>query len=327
MPANKSKISQHRVPRPLSKRAKLPSTQKSQDFEIRQKSRNRTLKKGNKSGLHSSKEKSVRVASPDIRGVRQTKKSGLGSNSIKKMSLPHKDEKRLRKSSNSVLTEVTGNNIQSRRNLQPDTLYRKNPLDKSKSTKRNVSANQGKFSKQVDDDFEGDDLFSKLNAYSKYCDEAKRLREPSSPQKDLAFNQRGNGRIESNANEQQEFEAEEFLLQKVNKIRQVRRSNIEIDYARLVNPSHRKKPTELRNECTFQPMLSKNSLDLASKLGDAKSRLYTQKSINKSKRQSIEVDSDKSFQPRINERSKYLDKKNGHDRYLRHERLGIMVPF
>jgi hypothetical protein len=74
-----------------------------------------------------------------------------------------------------------------------------------------------------------------------------------------------------------------------------------------MNPKHKKKPAELKTECTFQPMLSKKSLNLASKLGNTKERLYTKKSINYSRTPEKYVNKENTFTPKIGAKSKYID--------------------
>ena len=115
-----------------------------------------------------------------------------------------------------------------------------------------------------------------------------------------------------------------FIEQQLQQFKEKRRRKIkpsEIDYDRLMNPKHKKKPAELKTECTFQPMLSKKSLNLASKLGNTKERLYTKKSINYSRTPEKYVNKENTFTPKIGAKSKYIDQKKGGHALNRHERL------
>ena len=119
---------------------------------------------------------------------------------------------------------------------------------------------------------------------------------------------------------------EEFLAGKVFVHKEKQQVKKTVDLDRLLNPPHKKKASNIDNKCTFQPMLSKNSLDIAAKMGDAKSRLYG-KSKGSATRKKTDLEPDYCFQPQINDRSKFLDKKSSMNKISRFQRLEIMVRF
>lgn len=217
----------------------------------------------------------------------------------------------------------------------------------------------------IDDDmFNNDDLFAKLNQLTKLnkkiehqslidnglIDEEKEdlLENPSielsdvdSEQSDIsipeveAIENNLRSKLDANKNRRKvrdcgkkKDNGKSFIENQLQQFKEQRRRKIkpsEIDFDRLMNPKHKKKPAELKSECTFQPMLSKKSLNLANKLGNAKERLYHQKSINYSRTPEKYVDKENTFAPKIGAKSKYLDQKKGGHALRRHERLLQMV--
>lgn len=132
--------------------------------------------------------------------------------------------------------------------------------------------------------------------------------------------------VATNKNKQQknnsfiEKQLQEFKEQRQRKIRPS-----EIDFDRHFNSKHKKKTTELKSECTFQPMLSKKSLNMADKLGEVSERLYNKKSLNYSKTPEKSANKENTFAPKISAKSVYLDQKKAGYGLTRHERLLQMV--
>ena len=105
--------------------------------------------------------------------------------------------------------------------------------------------------------------------------------------------------------------AEVFLADKIKKFKKKKKFNLD----RLMNPKHKKKTTEIKNECTFQPMLSRRSLTIASKSVSKKinQKRYSRSPTPKAKaiQEYKEFQSNTpTFKPKINSKSKYLDSKN-----------------
>ena len=179
--------------------------------------------------------------------------------------------------------------------------------------------------------FDEEDLFSKLNALTKMnsnMDKVKNSGLDDDSGLGYSSGEPEDGNVSRNQKRRQKTKnPTNFLENKLNEMKQKRRNQQQrkIDYDRLLNPKHAKKATDLKNECTFQPMLSKKSLDLASKLGDTKSRLYSKRSINYTNKAGEESEKSKKFTPKINEKSKYLDEKKGGQKLSRFERLNQMV--
>lgn len=131
-------------------------------------------------------------------------------------------------------------------------------------------------------------------------------------------------KIQSKKERRKQQSNKSFIEQQLQQFKEQRKKKIkpsEINYDRLLNPKHKKKPSELKSECTFQPMLSKKSLNLANKLGDVKDRLYNKKSINYSRNQEKYANKENTFTPKISAKSKYIDEKKGGHALTRHERL------
>ena len=189
----------------------------------------------------------------------------------------------------------------------------KNSIHNSKhqnESKKSIATSNNLRGKHDLSFFDKDDLFSKLNVLAKTKESFNKL------------NTSENDPREADDLPNTEANPTNFLKKKIIQIKEKRTKKI--DYDRLLNPKHVKKASNLKNECTFQPMLSKKSLDLASKLGDAKSRLYSKKSINYNSKIGLEDESQK-FQPKINQRSKFLDQRKGSQKMKRFEKLNKMV--
>jgi hypothetical protein len=91
------------------------------------------------------------------------------------------------------------------------------------------------------------------------------------------------------------------------------------------------KKTEIEAH-SFQPMLSKQSLLIAESLPDAKDRLYNSNNANVTKNYESIMASDAekaqcTFTPKINQMSKYIDKKINEDRSDRCDQLYDMVDY
>lgn len=87
---------------------------------------------------------------------------------------------------------------------------------------------------------------------------------------------------------------------------------------RAVQPRHKKKPVELPEKCSFQPMLSKQSLAILDRVGYDKERLYQSKTPVK------EEDREGGPQPRLCEKSVHIDQHRHRPDLPRHELLSRM---
>jgi hypothetical protein len=190
-------------------------------------------------------------------------------------------------------------------------VQKKKEAQKQKKAKKKKLEGKGKF--------DNDDLFSKLTELTKMN------RNIEKAEKELSVSESEED-SENEKDDDSNSGALKFLQNQVSKIKKKKKEKRKIDLDRLLNPKHKKKATELRNECTFQPLLSKKSLNLASKLGDAKERLYSKRAISYSRTPVKENEEDK-FQPRINQKSKFLDKKKVGSKLERHERLNKIVKY
>lgn len=208
-------------------------------------------------------------------------------------------------------------------NDKKNALKRKNSKINFGNKRRKSRSPINKKKKIVDDldkSLDKEDLFSKLNELTQMNREYQRIKDVATPN-----SSRGSS-VSANQKKREKKKAEDFLKDQLAKIKKKKKSYIDIDYDRLLNPKHKKKATEIRSECTFQPLLSKKSLDMASKLGNAKRRLYSKRNIN-AQNNAVMKENEPNFQPKINQKSKFIDMKKGGGRYERHERLNKLVIF
>lgn len=182
---------------------------------------------------------------------------------------------------------------------------------------------------ELDNSLDKDDLFSKLNELTKFNKEYDRVIQMSHSNSPISKKENikpeNGSRQETKVNKKQK-KAEEFLKNKMSQMKRRKKKHVEIDYDRLLNPKYKKKASELKDECTFQPLLSKKSMDLAAKMGSAKKRLYNKKTPNNTKKPPID-DNLSSFRPKINQKSKFIDMKKGGYKHQRHERLNKLVRY
>lgn len=263
------------------------------------------------------KNKSVKYKKPDLSQNKLDKKTNRDKSKRPKNTV---NEKKLKK-------EKSQKVIQQRKPKEKkDKPVSKSPIRKRTKSRKPIKEEIIEKNNEMDTSLDKEDLFSKLNELTQMSKEYYRVKNSPkaqnsspnssySPEKDReSFKKARNDKKN----------AEDFLKSKLTKIRDNKKSHLDIDYDRLLNPKHKKKTSELRSECTFQPLLSKKSLELASKLGDVKNRLYSKRSISKQNK-SVNEEIDNNFKPKINEKSKYIDMKKGGHKHQRHERLNKIV--
>ncbi len=155
----------------------------------------------------------------------------------------------------------------------PDNLEKQNNKEnlqshnqKSGRAKQNddLSKSKDKLKSNVTD-YKPDtkDLFQRLNEYTKFKENVNILNQPEPPKKEKPIE------IPTTAVDQAKERAEHFLKKQIDNFKDKKKpvsQTSDVDLQKVVQPRHKKQAVEIKDQCSFQPLLAKKSMQIIDKI-------------------------------------------------------------